>query len=55
MNVTETYLNNMNIILLHVNNICFATGTTTGKLKLSLNFTVYNNYSLVDSLSLWYR
>ena len=37
MNITETYLNNMNIILLHVN-ICFATETITGKLKLPLNF-----------------
>ena len=36
MNITETYLNNMNIILLHVN-ICFAE-TTTGRLKLPLNF-----------------
>ena len=39
INITETYLNNRNILLLHVN-ICFAIETTTGKLNHPGIFTV---------------
>ena len=56
MNIRKTYLNNMNILLLHVN-ICFATETmkSTKVQTLGVMAAVYANAPLIDGLDMRMR